>query len=327
MAERGLPAQAGKGPEKGKEKSIVKRMSTTVLDIGRDILTANEMAKERFDGDSALLRVARGATTTAIGIGLEKVLDEAFKKNMEDGGKLYFGKLQVDIPPEVAKLIKGFEIKNPRWHHLILQSTKDLLTGTIYNGLAFFSRPMLESAGSEHLVGSLAVNASEAMFTKGLSSRLQAEKAKSKKRGHLEEDRKWDDALTSIGYSRSQEAKLKYEEATREKRVALTAANATNIPHDDSVAWQSFLRQFTTFSNPATLLGLDMLGSSMMTFTKNLREVRKIRKEKGIEGKSVDMSKKYEKKEWGRDKVYYGKSNWKSRDQKAQEEYELKTTS
>jgi len=321
-------------PERAKEKSVVERMSTTVLDIGRDIVTANKKAMDNFDGKSPLLVAAQGGATALVGIGLEKVLDKTFKKGME-GGTLYFGKLQIDIPKEVADQIKGFERSHPRWHHFILQSTKDLLTGTIYNGLAFFSRPMFESAKAEHLVGSLAVNASEAMFTKGLKSVLVRQSAVDKKAAIQSERDVWQNELTERAKLRTESALTAQANAKDKLNDLDEQLNKFIIPDEEAWAWQSFLRQFTTFSNPATLLGLDMLGRSMIAFKDNLVEVRKTRKDKGIVGKSVDMEKKYEKKEWGnrdsggrwqgnKDKVYYGKSNWKSADQKAQEEYELK---
>ena len=67
--------RVARAPEKGKEKSIVERMSATVLDIGLDILTANEMAKEKF-GNSALMEAGKAATTLAIGIGLEEIFNK-----------------------------------------------------------------------------------------------------------------------------------------------------------------------------------------------------------------------------------------------------------
>lgn len=345
--------RVGKVQEKKTEKSIIERMSATVLDIGRDILTANEMAMDNFDRKSPLLVAAQGGATVLVGIGLEKVLDETFKKGMK-GGTLYFGKLQVDIPDKIAKQIKDFEKTNPRLHHFILQSTKDLLTGTIYNGLTFFARPMFESAKSEHLVGSLAINATEAMFTRGLDYDLKLTGVQDAR----ELVRHQDDvqvqslrevarnmAVPELGDVRMHELKEKRSTAIKE-RLKLDAEKKKLIdPTNKPLEWQTFLRQYSTFSNPATLLGLDMMGRSMIALKDNFVEVRRVRKEKGLEGKRVEMSKsgdwrnrgssneyrgKYENKgKWqgNKDKVYYGKSNWKNADQKAQEEYELKAGS
>lgn len=318
--------RVGKAQEKKTEKSIVERMSTTVLDVWRDIVTANEIAMDNFDGKSPLLVAAQGGTTTLVGIGLERVLDKTFTKGME-GGTLYFGKLQINIPDEIAKQIKDFENTNPRWHHFILQSTKDLLTGTIYNGLAFFSRPMFESAKGEHLVGSLAVNATEAMFTKGLDYPFrQAEVDLSRESLNKQKDEQIR-LLRDLSKSHTPESKLKRTAVIQEALKIGAQLKSLKDPINKPWAWQTLVRQYTTFSNPATLLGLDMMGRSMIALKDNFVEVRKVRKEKGIVGKKVEMRGKDGKWQGNKDQVYYGKSNWKSADQKAQEEYELKAGS
>ncbi len=336
--------RVARAPEKGKEKSIVERMSATVLDIGLDILTANEMAKEKF-GNSALMEAGKAATTLAIGIGLEEIFNKFIQNAIAEKKPVWFNKIPIPFT-EASERLQALEKSNPRWHHFILQSTKDLFVGTTYNGLVFFSK-LLEFAGSEQLVGSLAVNATEAMFTKGLDYELKLKGVQDARESVRHRDDIQIQSLREVAKSmkglkpedmRTHELKEKQSVAIKERLKLHSEKKKLIDPTNTPLEWQTFLRKFTAYSNPATLLGLDMLGSSMTTFTKNLKEVRKVREEKKIVGKSVDMPKKYEKKEWGnrdsggrwqgnKDKVYYGKSTWKSADQKAQEEYELKAGS
>ena len=344
--ERG-PAQQSPNPntpspmvergEKGKEKSIVERMSATVLDIGRDILTANKMAKEKLDGKSPFMLAAQGVTTTLVGIGLEKAMDD-YLKGVMSGNDPFVNRTPAKMSTAAKEILTNLESAHPRIHHFIVQSTKDLVVGGAYNGLAFFTRPLLESARSEDLVRSFAVNATEAMFTKGLDYPI-------KNKPLLDQKAELESLLKTNRESMIEATKLKTVESRDRGSNAFfeigrlkKEISELDLPKDTRWEWQSLLRQYTTFSNPATLLGLDMLGKSMKALKDNYQEVRSVRKEKGIVGKRVEMTKKFEKREWNnrdqggrwqgnKDKVYYGKSNWKSADQKAQEEYELKAAS
>lgn len=333
----GLPAQAGKTPEKKTEKSIIERISTTALDIGRDILTANEMAMDKFDR-GPLMEAAKGMTTVLVGVGLEKAMDK-YVSEVLAGREPVINRMQsTKLSDAAIKGLTALERDHSRIHHFIVQSTKDLVVGGAYNGLAFFTSRLFEPAKAEHLVGSLAINATEAMFTKGLDYEAKNKPLLDKK-GELESLLKANKyAMTESTKLRTDESRKRGSDANLEIERLNKEISELNLPKDTRWQWQTLARQYTTFSNPATLLGLDMLGSSMMTFTKNLKEVRKARAEKGIVGKRVEMTKKFEKKEWhdrnqggrwqgNKDKVYYGNSNWKNADQKAQEEYELKAGS
>lgn len=335
------PVMGKKEKMPGKEKGWVEKLTTNVLDFGRDILTANQMAKDSFDGSSALMQAAKGATTTLIGVGLEKAMDEYFEAVMM-GSEAVLNRTPVKFGNNFRKAIKSLEQTNSRIHHFIVQSAKDIVVGGAYNGLAFFSRPILESAKAEHLVGSLSMNATEAMFTKGLDYPRQAAEVQAKRKALDERDSAQELKLRELKHNDSVDTPAKRLEAIQERLKVFQERKLITDPTDKPLEWQTSLRKFTAYSNPATLLGLDMLGSSMQTFTKNLKDVRKVRKEKGgLAGKKVDMSQKNDwrsygdrkpwenKREYGnkppynKDKVYYGRSRWQDNVKKQQEEEEL----
>lgn len=358
-------------PEAGpkKEKSWVEKISVAVVDTFRDIGTANQMAKDTFDGSTALMQAAKGATTTLVGVGLEKAMDEYFTGVMA-GTEPLINRTPAKFGKSFREGLDTLKDADPRMHQFVVQTAKDLMVGGAYNGLAFFTRPLLESAKAEHLVGSLVVNAADAWGTKDPNG--------SKLRKHAIEHREslgrqkepWmkqrDDAKSPYvesekvinggpydPYKYEQPKKAKsifaeqdlrliqntpqYEAAQKSFHEAVTKileldkelAN-TPIPEDKSLRWQTFLRKYTTYSNPATLLGLSMVGQSMMTMKDNFLKVRKVRKEKGgLAGKKVEMPKKggwqdrgdrggyhaqgerRDQHKWQdkKDKVYYGQSN------------------
>jgi len=275
-------------PEAGpkKEKTWVEKLTTSVLDLGRDIVSANQMAKEKFDGSSALMQAAKGTTTALIGVGLEKAMDEYFDGVMS-GKEPILGRTNARFGENFQKVIKGLEKTNPRMHHFIVQSTKDLVVGGAYNGLAFFSRPILE------LARALGVNATEAMFTKGLSYPREVAEVAKKRDALNTRDSTQVQRLRELQHNDSPETPAKRLEAIQERLRVFKERKLITDPTDTPLEWQTFIRKFTAYSNPATLLGLDMIGNSMQTFTKNLKDIRKVRKEKGgLAGKKVEMPKK-----------------------------------
>ncbi|MBP9814209.1 hypothetical protein KBC80_03350 [Candidatus Woesebacteria bacterium] len=318
-------------PEAGpkKEKNWADKLKTSVGDTISDIATANKMAKDKFEGDSAVMQVAKGGMTTLIGVGLEKALDGTWKEVM--GGKPLLERPKLVLSQETRDQLRALEQSNTPLYHFITQASKDLATGVIYNGLAFFSRPMLKSASGEHMLASLAVDAAEAWGTKGLSSHLQAELATAKKNGFLKEAGVQQARIDELGSSRTHDARHVYEEATKKHRAALHSAGTVVIPVDESLEWQANFNKILNYSNPATNLGLSMMIDGASTLFKNFKEVKKVRKEKGgLAGKKVEMPKKggwqdrgdrggfqprggdrREQHSWQdkKDKVYYGQSN------------------
>lgn len=311
-----------------KEKTWVDKLKTSVGDTISDIATANKMAQDKFEGDSALMQMAKGSMTTLIGVGLEKALDGTWKEVMD--GRPLLERPKLVLSEETRKQLKALEQSNTPLYHFITQASKDLATGVIYNGLAFFSRPMLKSAGGEHMLASLAVDAAEAWGTKGLSSHLQAEQAIAKKNRFLKEAEVQKKRIEDLGFSRTHDARHIYEEATREHRAALSSASAVVVPVDESLEWQANFNKILNYSNPATNLGLSMMVDGAGTLFKNFKEVKRVRKEKGgLAGKKVEMPKKggwqdrgdrggyhaqgerRDQHKWQdkKEKVYYGQSN------------------
>ena len=136
---------------------------------------------------------------------------------------------------------------------------------------------MLEFAGSEQLVGSLAVNATEAMFTKGLDYELKLKGVQDARESVRHRDDIQIQSLREVAKSmkglkpedmRTHELKEKQSVAIKERLKLHSEKKKLIDPTNTPLEWQTFLRKFTAYSNPATLLGLDMLGSSMTTFTK-----------------------------------------------------------
>lgn len=360
-------------PEAGpkKEKNWVEKIGVAVVDTFRDIGTANQMAKDTFDGSSALMQAAKGATTTLVGVGLEKAMDEYFTGVMA-GSEPLINRTPAKFGKSFREGLDALKDTDPRMHQFVVQTAKDLMVGGAYNGLAFFTRPLLESAKAEHLVGSLLVNAADAWGTKdpdgpklnkhSIEHRDSLNRQKEpwvKQRDEAMSPYVESDKVINGGpydpYKYEQPKKVKsifaeqnlrlsenYEQYQKDYDAAQKSFNEAvtkileldkelaNSPvrEDKSLAWQTFLRQYTTYSNPATLLGLNMVGQSMMTMKENFLKVRKIRKEKGIKGKAVEMPKKggwqdrgdrggfqprtgdrREQHKWQDKKVYYGQSN------------------
>ncbi len=308
----GRPVQAGRAPEKGKkEKSIVERMGTNLADIVRDIDTASKMAKDTFDGDSALMRAARGGVSIALGAGMEKVTDMMWE-GIWSGNTEFIDRYK--LPKETGVKVNKYaaDSKDPyfysaRMAHFIREGSQDLAIGALNNIIAFRSQPILQKVEAIHLLRSLAIDAGQSFLT------------------------------PSLGATEQQKAKTLVDAPSDAKVTKAAEAVGVGLPANKEVG-KNILTSILNLSNPVTHLGIDMVWSGVLELKKNWKEVRNVRKEKGIVGKSVDMPKKYEKKEWGnrdqggrwqgnKDKVYYGKSNWKSNDQKAQEEYELKAAS
>lgn len=299
-----------KGQEKGPEKSWVEKVSTKLADIVRDIDTASKMAQDKFDGDSALMRSARGTVSMALGAGMEKVTDMMWE-GIWNGQESFIERFK--LPEGTGKRLHNYAASatepyylKARLSNFAKEGTQDLVIGAINNMIAFRSQPILQKVEAIHLLRSLAIDAGQSFLTPSLGEREQ------------------------------KRAKTLINEPNSEKiaRAADAVLEEHGKDNNDDVG-KNILTSILNLSNPVTHLGIDMVWSGLEELKKNLKDVRDTRKEKGIVGKSVEMPKKFEKKEWGnrdqggrwqgnRDKVYYGKSNWKGADQKAQEEYELK---
>ena len=286
------------GPQKTPEKPWFSRLGTAIGDTIRDVSTASDMAKDHFDGDSALLRVARGGMTVAIGLGLEKAMDDTWKRAFAGKIKI-FNRPELTIDPKAVKKLEGIGLNRGKagssFYYLVREGTKDLMVGLLYNGLAFFSRPMLPSVEGKHLVGSAVVNAVESLLEYPKNIQSDIYDIKDLRGDATDVARRPDDLKRVEGW---------------------TARNA--------------LLALLRGSNPATQLGLGMMKDGWDRFRENLRMVQQVRRERGgLPGKKVFMPKaersqqpwkdrRYEKKE----KVYYGRGNWQQQQQEEREALE-----
>lgn len=328
------------------EKLTLKKLGNTLGDVVRDIDTASQMASDKFDGDSALMRTARGAVTTGIGVGLEKsmnfVWDRVWQGDIPFYDKSKFG---TGMAEAMNKFAQSSDF-NARMYHLIKEGTQDLSLAIFYNFLAFRSQPLLPKAEPKHLLRSLTADAIEAFATPispnlpgvvKLEAQLSTNRILDAQINDLDEKiafyagrSYYDKASDHQTFPMSElSEKLKVRRDALEGQV-----KQIDIPKRQGRV-EELIYKVVDVSNPVTMLGIDMIGSGITSLIRNFREVRKVRKEKGgMEGKKVAMPKKegwkdrgsdrkpYEKREYNKDKVYYGKSNW--RDKKLQEEYDLK---
>lgn len=267
--------------QRAKEGNMLQRLNTAVGDMRRDIDTASNMAKDKFDGDDALLRIGRGGLTTLIGYSLENAIRNTFDKGFQ-GLDRFLERPPIKIDPQALTALENAGTKFPPLYHFAREGARDILTGVIFNGLAFFSRPMLPSIEGKHLVRSAFVNALESVIEDPTVIRENIEQAA----------------------------------ANRKDGTAEANKIMGEVPQTERAEWRDKTLKVLGASNPATQLGVDMMISGVKTLLTNFKEVRKVRKEKGgLEGKPVYMP----KKQWGREephnqhkdaKVYYGKSSW-----------------
>jgi len=288
------------------EKSVgfAEKFRMSIGDTIRDVVTANKMAADKFEGDSALMQIAKGSMTTVIGVGIERILEDSFKEAIRvNGNGIFLDRPRMQFSPETRKKIEALKIDNASLYDFIYHASKDLATGVVYNGLAFFSRPMLKSAGGEHLMTSLAIDATEALGTRGLKSHFEAEKATNILASAQVTYDSLAGELRNVGDPTLENQKADKFLLVRQKVRAereLRRLQDAGIPKDQTLAWQTLLRKYLNYSNPATILGLDMIAKGGITLIKNLKEVRKVRKEKGgLPGKQVFMPKDEGRRSFG----------------------------
>jgi hypothetical protein len=330
-----------------REKFTLKKLGNTLGDVARDIDTANKMAGDKFEGDSALMRTARGFVTTGIGVGLEKsmnfVWDKVWQGDIPFYDKSKFGTGMAEAMNKFA----GSSDFNARMYYLIKEGTQDLSLAIFYNFLAFRSQPLLPKAEPKHLLRALTADAIEA-FATPISPKLPGVvqlEAKLGTNSIIEAQiNDLDEKIASYAgrshYDKAHDQQVfpmsELAEKLKQRKAALEGqVQQLDIPERQGKV-EEFIYKAVDVSNPVTMLGIDMIGSGITSLVRNFREVRKMRKEKGgMEGKKVPVPKKegwkdrggdrkpFEKRDYNKDKVYYGKSAWKDQ-QKLQEEYDLK---
>lgn len=155
------------GKKEKEKRGAVEKIMTSVDDMIGDIVLANEMAKVKFDGDSALMHAARGGTTALIGLGLGTAFDNVLSKSA-DRGVMFLSRLQLPIDQDLANRLKTLEQDHPRIRYFAESASKNLMVGLGYNTIAYFSRPMLPSIEPKHLISSLVISGVDAAGPKGI---------------------------------------------------------------------------------------------------------------------------------------------------------------
>ena len=283
-----------------------------------------EKAKEKFD-ETAFKHVLRGGVTTMIGTGLEVVLDSVWSDALKNG-ELWLTRARLPIGKGV---IDSLHSLRERPQYFVENTSKDLITGLTYNTISYFSNRLLPSVQPSHLLWSIFTNAVEAVGTKGLQSEVQHNRAEQSKIQAEQAYNQAQENLRQKGYdqknlSNTDNATI-YAAQVREAATLLestrTALNTITVPATEGlIEWQTKLRKYLKYSNPATILGIDWIIDGFGTLVWNFSKVRKVRKERGgLPGKKVEMpkeEKRWEDRKTGRwedrnkDKVYYGRSQW-----------------
>lgn len=162
-----------------KERISLKNLWEKTGDVVRDIDTANKMAKDKFDGDSALMHVARGAVTTGVGAGLEKAMDYVWD-SVWSGDIPFYDKSK--FGSGMAEALNTFALKNDRnarLAYIMKEGTQDLSLAIFYNFLAFRGQPLLPKVESKHLLASLGLDVAEGVFSPNLPIDINARAKKS----------------------------------------------------------------------------------------------------------------------------------------------------
>jgi len=332
-----------------KERTTLKGMWEKAGDVVRDIDTANKMAKDKFDGDSALMHVARGAVTTGVGAGLEKAMDYVWDKVWS--GEIPFydkAKFGEGMTKNLNMFARESDLK-ARLTYFMKEGTQDLSVATFYNFLAFRSQPILPKASAEHLVRSLGIDALEAAIAPTLPQDVRIQSLESdigmldttiqqqrKDWQYLERTRvsspvekrgeggqsKWVSQSSTLFPEDTKEALAKLNKTIAAKLLKNRELTTMKDMRVEPTKLEDLFRTTTHLSNPVTLLGLEWMGAGFTSLVNNYKEVRKARKEKGgLQGKRVFMPKedhgrRDDRKPWADKKPWQGdRKPWEDRRQ------------
>lgn len=332
-----------------KETMRVNKVGTYLADIVRDIGTANNMAKDKFEGNSALMQTAQGFVTGLVGVGLEYGTEQMWDRAWSNTGPIFDRFLY--IGGATGKLQKLADNGKSRLYYFIKEGTQDIAMGLLYNFMAFKGQPIFKKMEFKHVFTALTADAAEAFARPGVPEEVAVS---------LKDQKKFLDVSGELRATKENLANLEhmfkkpddYKEKASEYQESISRLEAQQQQWEPTVVpltgWKMWLRNGFTISNPVTHLSLDMMSSGLNALYKNIREVRKVRSERGgLEGKKVfiprqggdrssgDRRPSYDRRQssggrytpdrkqgYQKDKVYYGQA--KHNDQKRLEEYELK---
>ncbi len=293
------------------EQSWFTKLGTAVADTVKDIQSANDAAKRKFDGESALMHAARGALTGAVGAGLELATDDMFSKAWRGEGPIFE---RFIMGESAGKKLAALTEKNPRLSHFVKEGTQDVALAALYNFIAYRSQPIFPQVESQHVLRSVAIDAFEAGFVKSIPSEMRNAAAMINKK---QTDKIYrgsyrskpsnrqkipfgpeGSAMLMDNYFRSKpRTEKKASPRFSYQRADRGPALITTTPDRQGIIGNMF-----NISNPVTQLGVEMVWSGLSTFAKNFSEIRKNRKVKKWSGGKDIIPPKGEN-------VYYGNSH------------------
>lgn len=299
-----LPPKEVVAPQKElmtKEQSLFMRLGESMANTVKDIQTANTMAKRKFDGDSALMRTARGVLTGAVGAGLELATDDMFSKAWRGEGPIFE---RFVMGERAGKKLAALSEKHPRLSHFVKEGTQDVALAALYNFIAYRSQPIFTQVESPHVLRSLATDALEAGFIKSIPDEMKGTAA----RINEKKVEKWP---YRGGYRRNKlHAPKKYPFGVEGSVMQMNDVLGIHKPGQKHThrkgapvfdSERGIVGSVFNLSNPVTQLGMEMVWEGLSAFAKNYKELRKTRKLNEWSGGKATMVPKGEN-------VYYGNS-------------------
>lgn len=301
-------------PEKlTKEQSLFMRLGSAMADTVKDIRTANDMAKRKFDGDSALMRTARGALTGAVGAGLELATDDMFSKAWRGEGPIFE---RFIMGESAGKKLAALSEKHPRLSHFVKEGTQDVALAALYNFIAFRSQPIFTQVESQHVVRSLTVDALEAGFVKSIPSEMRQAAVNIQrnqnqnfprqnryKSGSSRQRIPFGPAGSEMLMMNYFHPKKKFGEKRRPINKFSQKADRTPKAISTTPDRQGIVGNLLNVNNPITQLGIEMMWEGLSSFAKNYKELRKTRKLNEWSGGKATMAPPKG------ENVYYGNSH------------------
>lgn len=289
------------------EQSWFAKLGTAVADTVKDIKAANDAAKRKFDGETALMHAARGALTGAVGAGLELATDDMFSKAWRGEGPIFE---RFIMGESAGKKLASLSEKNPRLSHFIKEGTQDVALAALYNFIAYRSQPIFPQVESQHVLRSVATDAFEAAFVKSIPSemKLAAKSIQQKKADPWQGGRRpyaQPQKRYAVGPEGSEQQMNEFFQKHRRPSdrgfSPRSYKRAEQRPIATTPDREGIIANVFNISNPVTQLGVEMVWNGLSTFTKNFSEIRKNRKVKKWSGGKDMTPPKGEN-------VYYGNS-------------------
>lgn len=285
------------------EQSWFMKLGTAVAETVKDIKSANDAAKRKFDGESALMHAARGALTGAVGAGLELATDDMFSKAWRGEGPIFE---RFVMGENAGKKLASLSDKNPRLSHFIKEGTQDVALAALYNFIAYRSQPIFPQVESQHVLRSVATDALEAGFVKSIPSEMKSAASKMRQR---QPEKSYNRGKFKSGPQQKkypfgpEGSAMQMVDYFNPKYSTESVSSVKSYQQmDRPVEQRGVVGNIFNLSNPVTQLGVEMVWNGLSTFAKNFSEARKNRQvKKWSGGKDITPPKG--------ENVYYGNSH------------------